>query len=198
MSDSTSACSGWDNGSCVGTPYCPPRCPRFIDAEGTSLLMRTFEEGDLEPLISMYDCLDDESRTRGIPPKGRESIERWLDNLIDRGWHLIALDDTEVVGHVGIVPATADSPEGLVFVADAYQGRGVGGELLRQLFAYAAAREHDAILLDVARHNRRAVHAFTSVGFAVEHRNIDEVLLSLTMDDPVVTEARLPPAERAS
>lgn len=158
--------------------------------------MRPYEGDDFDTLVTMYEGLDKESRTRGIPPLERSRIEEWLIDILSSGWSIISLDGDEVIGHVAVLPKGADEPEGLIFVADDYQGRGIGGELLRQLLAYAAAREHDAVWLDVEASNRRAVDAFKSTGFSVEHRNISEVQLSMTMDDPVVDDAQLPPAER--
>lgn len=196
MLDDSAACGRWDPGGCEGTPYCPPRCPRFFDATGRPLLIGPYEAADHEALIQMYARLDDESRTRGIPPRDREHLAEWLDGLLARGFHLVAREDEAVVGHVGVVPADADEPEGLIFVDDAAQGRGIGGELLRQLIAYGADRAVEAIRLDVAAHNRTAIGVFRHLGFEVVDRNIDEVELSLTMDDPVAEAVRLPPAER--
>lgn len=196
MDESSRSCSLWDPAGCVGTPLCPPRCPRFFDREGTAFLMLPFEDDDREELVSMYERLGPESRTRGIPPTDRPRIETWLADILSRGWNLVAKNRDAIVGHVGVVPATACEPEGLIFVDEAYQGRGIGGELLRQLIAYAATRGHEGLMLDVSSNNRSAIGVFRAIGFEITHRNISEVQLSLSLDDPLADEVRLPPAHR--
>lgn len=198
MDDASVACEWWDNGRCTGTPYCPPRCPRFVDTRETPLLVLPYTDKDFDALMDMYERLDPTSRSRGIPPVDRPRIEAWLAPLLARGWHLLAIDGDRVCGHVGAVPAESDTPEGLIFVDDAYHGRGIGGELLRQLVAYGANRAHEAIHLDVSTNNRTALGVFRNLGFNVVHRNVSEVLLALPLDDPVASEAQLPPAERQS
>lgn len=158
--------------------------------------MRPLEDDEYDGHVSASERLGPESRTRGIPPVGRSHIERWLADIFDRGWNRIAIDRDAIVGHVGIMPATTDEPEGLIFVDDAYQGRGIGGVLLCQLITHVAARGHDVLLLDVSSNNRTAIGICHSIGFEIANRNISEVQLGLSLDDPLADEISLSPALR--
>jgi RimJ/RimL family protein N-acetyltransferase len=193
------ACDSWDNSGCVGTEYCPPRCPRFIDSTGEPLLVRPFEAGDVSALVAMYEALDAESGTMGLPPTGPEAVESWLARLTETGWNLVALDAGRAVGHVGVAPAGADDPEFVIFVHQDYQGRGLGTELVRQTVAYAADEGYDALSLSVSKGNRRAIHVYRTVGFQPEGEVLGPevaVEMRLPLTTPIADPVRLPPAPR--
>lgn len=104
-SRTTGACTAWDNSECRGTPYCPPRCPRFESKTGTALLIRPYEADDLDSLVRMYDDFDQHSRSLGLPPNGVSRIESWLERLVSTGWNLAAFDGDQAIGHVAVVPS---------------------------------------------------------------------------------------------
>lgn len=193
------ACDRWDNSGCVGTELCPPRCPRFFDGAGDPLLIRPVEDGDVPALVAMYEALDDESRTMGLPPAGREAIEAWLTRLTESGWNLVAFDADRAVGHVGVAPAGADDPEFVIFVHQDHQGRGLGTELVKQTVAYAADGGYDALSLSVSTGNRRAINVYRNVGFEPEAElpggGLD-VEMRLPLSAPIADLVRLPPAAR--
>lgn len=189
-------CRYWDYSECEGTPYCPPRCPRFVDGKGVALLVRRYEDGDFEALVEMYEALDLANRTMGIPPKNPDRLRRWLRGLIDKGWHKIALDGERIVGHVGVAPAAASDPQLVAFVLDGYQGRGVGTELVKHAVASAADRGHAALTLDVSKGNRPAIAVYQNVGFEVTEEDAAELAMGLALDDPVAERVQRPPAER--
>lgn len=54
-----SACSGWNNGDCTGTPHCPPRCPRFVADDGTTLLVLPFDTASLRDIGALDDASAD-------------------------------------------------------------------------------------------------------------------------------------------
>jgi len=195
---SGTACPVWSPEDCVGTEHCPPRCPRFVDHEGTPLLIREFEADDRAALVEMYEDVDARSRTLGLPPRSQSELEHWLDSLTRGGWNLLAFErgTDRVVGHIGAAPADGDEPEFVVFVRDGYRGRGLGTELVQQAVAHAAARDHDALGLDVARDNDLAVAVYENVGFEIDDETALDVSMRLSMDSPVATRARLPPAQR--
>lgn len=193
---SSEDCTGWDNSSCVGTPYCPPRCPRFTDAEDTALLVQPAEPDDLPATATMYESIDTRNRTMGLPPPTRPRIEDWLDGLFESGWNLLVRDDERVVGHVAVVPGDASDPSFVIFVHDDYQNRGVGSELLKQVVAHAAQRRHDALKLVVSRGNRQAISVYQNLGFDVADRLDSELEMKLSLTDPIVDWVRRPPAER--
>ncbi|WP_232702321.1 GNAT family N-acetyltransferase [Halobacterium wangiae] len=195
-SETSAACSAWDNSGCTGTPYCQPRCPRFFDGEGDPLLVTPFEDDDFEALVSMYEGLAPENRTSSLPPKTREETVEWLETLTDRGWNLVARDGARVVGHVGVTPVADGELEFVVFVADDHQGRGIGTELVEQLIAYAAARGHDALRLSVERSNERAISVYENVCFEVAEERMATIVMELSLAEPIADDVQRPPADR--
>ncbi|MFB6089649.1 MAG: N-acetyltransferase family protein [Halobellus sp.] len=194
--DTDTECRYWDPSECTGTALCPPRCPRFVDGEGVPLLVRRYEADDFDALVEMYEDLDSRNRTMGLPPGSRNRIEEWLTRLTDEGWNLVVADDDRIVGHVGVVPASTDEPQFVIFVHDDYQNRGVGSELIRHLIAYADDRGHDALRLDVSKGNRRAISVYRNVDFEVTERKRSELAMQLSLDEPIAEDVQRPPAER--
>lgn len=191
------ACDGWNNADCVGTEHCPPRCPRFFDGAGVPLVIRPFEPGDMTALVEMYAAIDDESRTMGLPPTDRAGIEAWLSRLTESGWNLIAFDGDRAVGHVGVAPAGARAPEFVIFVHQAYQGRGLGTELVKQTVAYAADDGYETLTLSVSKGNRRAIQVYRNVGFESAEDPLApgvELEMRLPLSAPIADLVRLPPA----
>lgn len=186
-------CGGWNNADCEGSPHCPPRCPRFFDDTGRPLLVRPPEEDEWPHLLAMYHGV--ESRSMGLPPMTPERREHWLGDLRATGWNLVALDGDRVVGHVSVAPSDEPAPELVVFVADDYQARGIGTELVKQAIAYAADRNHDALGLLVGARNDRAIAVYTNVGFDVVDRDI-QLEMRLPLDRDVAETVRLAPGER--
>ncbi|WP_324760795.1 GNAT family N-acetyltransferase [Haloarcula sp. GH36] len=190
------ACDGWDSSQCVGTPYCPPRCPRFTDREAATVLVRPHEPEDLEALVGMYLDFDPDDRTMGLPPATETKLRRWLDRFVDDGWSLVAEVDSTVVGHAGVTPGDAAAPHLVVFVTGEAQGRGIGSELIRQLVAYAADRGHETLVLTVKADNDAAITVYDNVGFDVIEQLGGELEMHLSLASPVVDAVQRPPAER--
>jgi RimJ/RimL family protein N-acetyltransferase len=189
------ACTGWTNADCAGTPYCPPRCPRFYDRAGTPLLVRPLRAEEVDRVVDMYVAI--ESTALGLPPGTRAGVETWLGRLRERGWNLVAWDGDRAVGHLGVSPTAGDAPEFVVFVRDDYQGRGVGTELVEAAVAYAAAGDYEALSLTVDPANRTAVSVYANVGFAAEGGGVGYEM-RLPLDGPVAEAVRRPPAERSA
>lgn len=145
----------WDNSDCQGTPYCPPRCPRFVDKIGRSLLALSIDDAPVgsEQLQKLYDSAAE--RTSGICPPFRTSqaISSWLDGLLAEGWNLVVLDGTRLVGHAVLTPESNEEPEFAVYVDPAFQGRGTGSEMLRHAIAHAAASDHQAVVMNIEPSN---------------------------------------------
>jgi GNAT superfamily N-acetyltransferase len=195
--DSTAeACSFWDAGRCAGTPYCPPRCPRFVDKYGEGLLVRPFEASDREALSAMYRDYAPEHRSMGLPPVTPGRIDEWLDRLLERGRNFVARDGDAVIGHAAYSPRSDDEPEFVVFVHQDSHDRGVGSELTRHAIADAAAAGHAALLLDVAFENERARHVYRKLGFEEVPSSSTDVRMRLSLDHPTASAVRRPPAGR--
>ena len=191
------ACDGWDYTGCEGTKYCPPRCPRFIDGDDTAVLIEPYGSDHRDALVEMYEGIDADSRTLGLPPDSRERIEDWLAHLTSTGWNLVALAGDDVIGHIAAAPLDDEEPHIVVFVHQAYQNRGLGTELVRQLVAHADDRDHDALVLTVAAENERARTVYDNIGFDVSDRLATEITMRLPIEGSIAKQARLPPAERS-
>lgn len=186
----------WDHSECTGTPHCPPRCPRFVDATGRPLLVSPLSEARLPDLTAMYRAFGPAHRSMGLPPRDDRRTEQWVRSLHDRGTNLIATDRTRVLGHSGYVPGDEDVPEMLVYVHPEAQGRGIGTELVRQAIAWAVADGHDGLRLHVESDNEAALHVYRTLGFETVDHEGSERTMRLSFDAPVASAAGLPPSER--
>jgi RimJ/RimL family protein N-acetyltransferase len=144
----------------------------------------------------MYDDIDTTDGSLGVPPRSDDRLERWLSDLVENGWNLLALDGERVVGHVGIAPADADQPHLVIFVHPADQNRGIGTELLKHLIAYAADRSYDALALSVAADNDSMRSVASNLSFDVTERLPIEYTMKLPLDDPITERVQRPPLER--
>ncbi|WP_440989771.1 N-acetyltransferase family protein [Haloarchaeobius baliensis] len=195
----TNACGGWNVDGCEGTPFCPPRCPRFVGKHGTAFLIQPLPAGEepTEGLVEMYRDYPREHRSMGIPPTTETQIRGWLTTLHERGTNLLAWDGDRVVGHTGFAPDDGDEPEFLVYVDPEYHGRGLGTELTRQAIAYAAAAGHRALRLNVDSDNRTAIAVYRKLGFAIVDNSGVELEMRLPLDGPTAVESQLAPAASA-
>lgn len=164
-------------------PFDPP--PRsFTDAEERSIHVHALASDDAdtadglahaprhldgvsprERLVGMYQAFDPADRAQGIPPGGDDRIRSWLDTLLASDSHnVVAFHDNRAVGHATLVAAD-EAHELAIFVLDAYQGAGIGTELLTALLAVGAAAGVERVWLSVERWNRPAIGLYEKIGF---------------------------------
>lgn len=197
QSNSTGAtCAGWDNSECGGTPYCPPRCPRFEGKDGTPYVARPFRKEDRSALVEMYTELDRFSRASGLPPATVPQIESWLNRLLMNGWNLVVVNESHVVGHVSAVPAESETPEFEIFVHQDHQNNSVGTELVNQLIAYADSRDHEGLTLEVAVGNECAITVYKNAGFEIAEKKLSEIEMELNINRSLADRLQRPPGER--
>nr|WP_303647509.1 GNAT family N-acetyltransferase [Haloarchaeobius amylolyticus] len=194
--DTTAACA-WNHGECEGTPFCPPRCPRFVDKHGHPLLVVPLTDEHVEPLVEMYTDYAPEHRSMGLPPIRESEIRRWLDRLRENGTNVVAVDGDRVLGHAGFAGGANGLPEFLVYVHQDAHGRGIGTELTKHAIAYAADSEHDGLCLHVVDDNEAAIAVYRRLGFEVTKREGNELRMELDFGQEVAEEVRLAPAERS-
>lgn len=189
------ACDGWDGSECEGTPHCPPRCPRFVDKEGTRWTVRPAVREDAAALAEMYERFGAENRAQGLPPVTRSRRAEWLERMIGDGSNVVAERGGELFGHGVYTPTDAKRPELAVFVSPDVQGRGLGTELCRHVIADAAAASREGLVLHVEGGNRTARSVYRTVGFEVAERKGD-LKMELDLTKPIATEVRWPPVVR--
>lgn len=186
----------WDHTDCGGFKGCPPRCPRFIDKEGTALLITPGADGEAETLVDFYDEYPSRDRSMSLPPLTRPQVESWVDQILDRGRSILAYHNGELIGHVAFMPTDKDEPELIVFIASEYQNRGLGTELCRQAMAHAADDGHTALRLHVDADNERALAVYRSLDFIEVEREGKRIEMRLALDSELVRAVQAPPAER--
>lgn len=156
--------------------------------DGATLLVRPLTAEDRDALDAAVARLSPTSRLlRFHAPKPRLT-KADLDRLLDLDHHdreaLIAIDPATgqgvAVARYGAFPDEAGAAELAVTVADAWQGRGLGGALTRMVIE-RAREEGFAHLRAVAMgENRRAVRMLRAGGFA--HRHMGGGLVELELD----------------
>lgn len=176
---------------------CPPRCSRFVDSEGTPLLVRPYSEGEYGALVAFYDSYPARHRSLSLPPASRRRIEGWLGRLLDSGRHLLAWHGDGLVGHVGYAPRDAAAPELLESVEASYHDRGIGTERCRQAVACAADGGCEALRVWVGRGNRRAIRIYERLGFRRIEQRGDTVEMRLATDPRLARRVQAPPAARS-
>lgn len=189
------SCNSWQNSECRGTPLCPPRCPRFFDADGIPLIARPVDD-DLDALVDLYASFGPSDRTMGIPPSGESALESWLTRFLSDGINIIVVDDDQVLGHAGAVPSTSGPAKLFVFVRREAQGHGIGTELIKQLIAYAADRGFDALALDVLKTNERAISVYQNVDFNITAEQQQSLEMYLDLDSSTADCVQRPPGQR--
>ena len=158
--DETSGGRGGDSPSPARTVETP---------EGDAVTVRPHESRDFEGVVAAYVAFPTDQREMGIPPLGgRKAVAEWVEGLVDRGRNVVAVAGDEVVGHAVLVPADGPAPELAVFVAPAYQNRGVGTALCEALVDAGVAAGHERLVLSVTDANRWAQRVYEKLGFEVE------------------------------
>ena len=186
-------CGGWDNSGCQGTPYCQPRCPRFVDKTGGAWTFRAATEEDTEQLLEMYSAFGSADRAQGIPPAADHRCRSWLETLFAEGHNIVAEGQSRLVGHVIYTPVDDPRPELAVFVHPDYHNRGIGTELCKQAAAAAIEVGCEALMLHVEQKNRPAIAVYQRLGFEIVDGEFGlEMVLSL--DDSTASDLCAPPA----
>ncbi|MFB6140271.1 MAG: N-acetyltransferase family protein [Halosimplex sp.] len=165
MRDADRTCAYWDPSNCEGSPHCPPRCPRFVDDAGEAWVVRPGSEANEPALVDMYDDFALGQRAQGLPPRGRDRIEGWLDDCLAEGCNFVVDGGDRLVGHALYTPTDAAEPEFAVFVHQDYQDRGIGTEVSKHVLAAAAVADRDALELVVEPTNRAARRVYDRLGF---------------------------------
>ncbi|MFC6786759.1 GNAT family N-acetyltransferase [Halobaculum halobium] len=164
----------------------------FADREDRDIEVRPYPpaaageagEDEFEALVEMYTEFDPADRAQGIPPSRESDVRSWLETILgDDGYNVVAWDGDTVAGHATLVP-DGDAYELAIFVLQAYQGAGIGTNLMEALLGHGAANGVDKVWLTVERWNRAAVGLYKKIGFETSDAESFELEMTTRLVDP--------------
>ncbi|WP_199821192.1 GNAT family N-acetyltransferase [Streptomyces sp. NRRL B-3229] len=171
-----------------------PRIPHGQDVltlpEGHDITVRRADTGDLEAAREMHErCSPRTLSTRYHGPVG--DADRYLNHLLSpRYGRTLAVQTASgrIVG-LGHLLWDGDETEVALLVEDAWQRRGIGGELLERLVAMAAEAGCESVYAVTQSSNTGMVAAMRGLGLPLDYQ-IEEGTLVITarLDAPVDAE----------
>jgi len=155
---------------------------------GQSLQARPLAEGDAPALQSFHNNLSEASRSTFTPHAyDPGTIARFVKRSLsgeDRIYLLLSGD--EVVAYFFLWEFQDPIPLLGIGIADAFQGEGLGAQLISLLIDDARAANRDGIELTTMQHNDRAFELYKKVGFKYVG-DVDNV----TGDGTIVVERKM-------
>jgi len=130
--------------------------------------IRPFDSPDRRAVERMYSAFLPKRAAQGLPPEEPRRLEAWLDDVIERGSHLVAqIPEGDIVGHVMLVPVDDDTVELANFVDHRFRGRGLGTALNRAAIDLARNLGWQRVWLCVDPANRAAIRSYRKAGFTL-------------------------------
>lgn len=137
-----------------------------VTKRGEPILIRALDEKLRPGLVAMYLAYQPRDSFQGLPPVSDEACVRWVEGMMERGVHLVALEFGEgVVGHAALLPIDGRRCEYFTVVAPAFQNVGIGTHLTRCAVQLAYDIGYESIWLAVEPTNVRARHVYKKCGF---------------------------------
>lgn len=157
--------------------------------DGDSLRARLLAPGDEQALRRFHDSLSPLSQER-FTPHGYDDplLQMYVERCqlgIDRSYVLLDHDET-VIGYFFLWEFTEPVPSLGIGIADDWQGKWLGPQMMEILIADARAAGRDGIELTTVLNNDRAYALYVKLGF-VYQENIENV----AGDGRVVVEKKL-------
>jgi RimJ/RimL family protein N-acetyltransferase len=145
----------------------------FTMKDGRVVIVRSYDSGDFEALVFMFQHLSEEALRYGLPSYDRPRLERWVSGLRG-GIILLALDGKRVIG-VAVVfgrsnPRLKGVGEFFTYIHQEYHGKGLGTFLARTILEEVKRRGFHRVTLQVVADNAGAVKAYERAGFVHEGR----------------------------
>jgi GNAT superfamily N-acetyltransferase len=163
-----------------------PTSRTIEDKRGQRVDIVPYRPEHSEEVVEMYQNFPTEHRSHGLPPILEDELVAWLRSLEANGQAFIARSDGTVTGHAAYAPKSASEPDFVVFVAPAYQNRGIGTALLCHVVRNTAAENFDGIVSYVDRDNDSAIHVYEKCGFEETDREPLVVQMRLDLDDAAI------------
>ena len=140
----------------------------FLDEEGRSIEICAYDKhltvDEFEPLVGLYGAFDTTDRTLGLPPSDGKRIRTWLGQVLT-GQNVVAWYEDMVAGHAALVEVRPAIYELGVFVHRAFQGSGIGFQLVTSLLRHGTENGVETVQLVVERQHQAAVQLFQKTGF---------------------------------
>jgi len=138
--------------------------------DGTSVEIRALHPEDAVEMLAALDQTSAQSRRRRffVPKQHFSDRERDFFMEVDFEHHvaLVAcVDDAGIVGGGRYIVVEPGRAEMAFMVIDAWQGRGIGGLLLRHLIALAREAKLSALTAEVLPENAAMLSLFDRFGF---------------------------------
>ena len=138
----------------------------LLDKKDRPFEVRSCETGDYIYLIEMYDNFTPKGAFQGMPPRDKDSSDKWIQHILRNGKNFLAWRSGKVIGHVAIFPDfDRKNAEYLIFVSSSARGSGVGKELTRRAIRCAGELGLTSVWLTVDSFNFRAIRLYKKVGF---------------------------------
>jgi L-amino acid N-acyltransferase YncA len=143
--------------------------------DGTEVLIRPLRIDDLERSLAFFRALPEEDRTYlRVDVTKRDLVERRICSALrsDKMWRFVALAGDEVVAdaalEVGGDEWDRHVGELRVIVARPFQRKGLGTVMMRELYAEAASRKVQEIVVRIMRPQKAAWAIARKLGFQEE------------------------------
>lgn len=171
-----------------------PQPHRVTTRDGTALVLRPLRPSDRQELAQGYDELSAESRRRRFfspPSRLSPSLLDYLTDLdFDQRFALVAqLGDDPAGWGLGVARWVRDRSdptraEAAVTVADEWQGRGIGTQLLLALVEAAIERGITAFLADVLWENTALLDALRERGARIDRSEPGVARVQFDLPEP--------------
>jgi GNAT superfamily N-acetyltransferase len=145
-----------------------------------SVMIRQLAENDAAALVNFYNCLSPTSK-RTFRPLGEKTTLEVCQRIVSENlslptkrYDLTCWHAAELVGWAFIADLSGDCPEVGLAVADLWQNKKIGKNLLGQLLGWAGNNGLPKVCLIVVTDNQRAIHLYKNHGFVIYGEKFDQ------------------------
>lgn len=134
---------------------------------GEQILIRVLSDGDVVGLQNFHAKLSEQTRSWFFPHKyDEETISRYVERVKNDLDHIfVALFEQEIIGYIFLWNIQEPFPLLGIGITDAYQGLGLGKQMMKILIDDAKATGCAGIELTTALDNDRAFQLYQKMGF---------------------------------
>jgi CBS domain-containing protein len=144
----------------------------FVDKCNEPKLIMPLNREKCEQFRTMYLKEIPRNSFNGLPPETDAACEKWVDDIIENGIHLIAISfEKGIVGSASIFPMPNRMCEIMIVVMPSHRKRGIGTQLTCSIVEVAYEAGIEKIWLSVNAQNYIARHIYRKCGF--EYINLD-------------------------